>query len=219
MNRFFNIKRIWGKAFLTLLVTSLTAACATTGGGDGPKGTRGYLGSMVEWKEINVYDPENLLVPFQEYEFVHMFDSGWKHEVTLIDGKMNLLLGIPPESSMQHFKGHVEGTILKVTPPDLEVFETSFFYKDEEKGLYIGYESQYSRGKPNFKFSYLYYADRDAAIKGTTTFRGRASSATVKYNLSFKRGWNMVVRTVNGSTTSYKVDVPDRSFKWIARKY
>ena len=118
MKRLLYIKKNWGFAAIVLLAALLATVCSTTGGSFA-SGTSGYLGPTIELSDIDVYDASNILVPGKEYGFVPMFDSGWTHEASVKDGKMNLKLGIPPENVLKLFTGKIEGMKLKISPPSV----------------------------------------------------------------------------------------------------
>jgi len=217
MKRLLYAKKNWGLAVIVLLAALLATVCSTTGGSF-VKGTRGYLGPAIELSDIDVYDTSNILVPGKEYRFMPMFDSGWTHEASVKNGKMNLKLGIPPDNVLKSFTGNIEGIKLKISPPSVKVYETSFFYREEEGEIFLEYSIQPSKGKLSFDFVYLYYADQDAQIKGSVSASANGVRSKTSYDLTLKRGWNMVIRT-GGADTRYKVNEPDNNFKWVVKQY
>jgi len=220
MKRLLYAKKNWGLAAIVLLAALLATFCSTTGGSFA-RGTSGYLGPTIEMSDIDVYDASNILIPGKEYGFVPMFDSGWTHEASVKDGKMNLKLGIPPEGALKPFTGIEEGTKLNISPPSVKIYVTSLFYRKEEEGMYLEYSGQSSKGIPSSDFVYLYYADQDARIKGSISARstkGGGGKSKTTYDLTLKRGWNMVIRT-GGADIKYRVGEPDRKFKWVVTKY
>jgi hypothetical protein len=203
-------------------------------GGDGPGGGDVSLGNTLTISNAQVYSVNWDYSPprFSSYNgtvsnlnYIYSRDDDdytplsdlieGNPSVTLKNGKLNITLGKPKNSSLEYFNASNMPEGITVSRTDAKTFTINRLYNRDDDYVMQG---QFEGNEDN---SVMYvYADKDLNVTGQTTTTQYGVTYTGIYAVYFKAGWNSVYTTrsqtgTNAYQTTVKTGTPPAAFRWV----
>jgi len=134
--------------------------------------------------------------------------------VTLTNGKLNITLGKPKNSSLLNVDKSNFPSGITVSTPNWKVFIIYDIYNS-----YYHVEQRHYEGDQRNSVSY-YYVDKAVNITGKYTDTGENYMYTYNYATNLKAGWNSVIEsfTQTGERTyqvTFKTGTPPADCRWV----
>jgi hypothetical protein len=229
-----NVFKLFGIIALVAVIGYTMVACPDPDepGGGGSGGGDGSLGNTLTITDAQVYSySSGQYVKFTEtvsdLKYVDVFDSDGRSNlkplnelidgnpsVTLTNGKLNITLGNPKNSSLRNLNSDM--------PPGVTASTTNVKSFDIQTISNNSNTDQIFQGKPDGAqtgdVAYL-YVDKDVNITGKYKLD---ETNEVNYAMNLKVGWNSIFSTINqtGENTyqqTFKTGTPPADYRWIIR--
>jgi len=219
-----------GLIALAAVIGFSLAACGgdddddNSGGGNG--GGNGSLGNTLTITDVQVYSmdwDENGILQFKPFtgtvanlNYVRVSGRVYKSlnelidgnpTVTLVNGKLNVTLGMPKASSLENFNPHPS---VSVSTTGVKIFSIQDFCGDH---LYNDASVSQVRTDGQDGGAIYWYSNKDVNINGKYTDEYDGVVITVAMNL--KAGWNSIIGISTGTGLSFKTGMPNTDYKWM----